>query len=92
MKKLVRVYCYNIEYYKKDTIIGISGPQALQNYVEEGFLTLYDHTCAPKDLEVEVYLEPNFLDNLDETETIIKEQLEEDAGIKVENFSFRIFR
>jgi len=90
MKKLVRVYCFNIDYYKKDKVIGVFGPDALQNFVQEGYLTHYDYTCAPKDLEVEVYLEPNFLDNLDETEEIIKAQLEEDAGLHVNSFSFRI--
>lgn len=84
----MRVLCFNIKYEGRDSIMFISGPSMLQNFVEEGFVGMYNGESAPKQLEVDLNLPKNYLEDLDTAELLVKTKLEEETGLKIKSFSF----
>ena len=90
MEPYKRVYCFNIKYTNREGIISITGATALQSFANNGFVNMYNGETAPKELEVKVRLDNNYLDDILETEQKVKKVLEEEAGLTVKSFNFRV--
>lgn len=87
---MARVHCFKIKYTGKEAIISITGQDALKAFAETGYLTYYGSEEAPKEITICLPLKDNWFDNLDATETMIKNVLEEETGLKVEKFSWTV--
>ena len=87
---LKKVCCYNIIYNEKEAIISIKGPEALDAFVNQGFVNYYGSKEAPKSMELKVDLPDNWLDNLFDSEQKIKRALESESGLTVEHFDYSV--
>lgn len=85
-----KVYCFGIKYTNREGIISITGPTALEGFVREGFVNMYNGESAPTELEVDVKLKDDYLEDILETEHIIKKTLEDEVGLTIKSFKFKI--
>lgn len=83
-----QVYCFEIIYTNRESIISITGINALRNFVDGGYLNVYDGQSAPTKLTIDISLADNYLDDIISTEKAIKSKLEEDVGLSVKTFKF----
>ena len=88
--KLKKVFCYNINYTNREAIISITGTAALESFINNGFVNYYNGESAPKELEIVVKLPENYLEDILNTESIIKEVLEQETGLTIKSFNFRL--
>lgn len=79
------VYCYNIKYDNSFSFIDFTH-QSMMN----GNVGLHTSKDAPKEIEIEVDLDSNYLDMLRETEEKIKNTLERETGLYILGFSFMV--
>lgn len=89
---MARVHCFKIKYTGKEAIISVTGPEALSNYVEHGYLSYYSGEEAPKELTICLPLKDDWFNDLDNTENKVKAVLEEETGLKVEKFSWTVLK
>lgn len=68
----------------------LTGPDMLQNFAEKGYLGYFSGVDAPRYIEVEVTLDEDYLKDLGNTYQLIKEALEDEVGLKLRRFDFRI--
>lgn len=83
-----QVYCFEITYTNRESIISITGINALRNFVDGGYLTVYDGQSAPTKLTIDISLTDNYLEDIISTEKAIKSKLEEEVGLSVKTFKF----
>ena len=90
MLKKQKVYCYNINYNNKESILFVTGPRMLDVFASNGILGVYDGQSAPTELKIYVMLPEDYLLDLDDTYNRIKEKLIDETGLTVTDFNFRV--
>ena len=90
MEPYKSVYCFGIKYTNREGIISITGATALQAFANNGFVNMYNGETAPTELEIKVKLKDNYIEDILETESIIKNVLEDETGLTVKSFNFRV--
>lgn len=91
MLKTQTVYCYNINYNNRESILFISGPNMLEAFARSGYLGVYNGESAPTELKIEVPLEEDYLNDINDTYNRIKTALSDETGLTVTDFNFRVF-
>ena len=86
----MKVLCYDIKYKGKEAIISITGPEALANFSEKGYINYYSAETAPVELAIDVILPKDWLNNIVDADRAVKEVLESETGLKVDKCSWRI--
>ena len=93
----MHVRCYNIKFAEKASEISVIGADALANFMEPVYREFYGKgyvdtksTDNIEECDVEVDLPDDWLDDLDFTESRIKQVLEKKIGFKVKSFNYRI--
>jgi len=98
----LKVHVYNIKYSKRTSVISVTGPDALRNWMEPKYINAYgkhyadvsnaENTADEVLLEFDVnfsFMEDIF-NRLDQVEYRIKLELKEKTGLDIEKFNYKI--
>jgi hypothetical protein len=98
---VVKLHVFNIKFSDRCSVISVTGPYALGNWLEPKYINAYGKhyadikNVATMPTEVDIQLEFNFtkdvlLDKLDQVEYKIKQWLEEKSELDVITFNYVI--
>lgn len=96
---VVKFHVFNIKFSDSCSVISVTGPDALRNWLEPKYINAYGkHYADVKKAanipnEIDIQLEFNFtpstlIDRLDQVEYKIKQWLEEKSGLDIINFDY----
>ena len=98
----LKVHAYNIKYSKKTSVISVTGPDALRNWIEPKYINAYGKHYADvanaDNIADEVLLEfdvnysflEDVMNRLDQIEYRIKHEIQDRTGLDVEKFNYKI--
>ena len=82
----IKIHAYNIVYKDNFKILSITGPNALQNFVNNGYMNCYDSKSAPTELDFDIDFNADPLDNIEELYVESKIRLHEETGLDIKSF------
>lgn len=84
------IHVYNIKYKGKQTILSVTGPEALQNFVD-GYTNVYDASTAPKTADLIIDIDYDPYENFAQLDADIKKELHKDVVLEVMHFDYLIY-
>lgn len=98
---VVKFHVFNIKFSDRCSVMSVTGPDALRNWLEPKYITAYGkhyaevQNAVTTPTEVDIQLEFNFtpdvlLDKLDQVEYKIKQWLAEKSGLDVVSFDYAV--